>query len=587
MSKNKKRDLLESSVERLGRILSKKWDIKVVFGSSVPVTTGKVIYLPTIPDDATEDFLKVVQGYLDHETAHILFTDFEVLKTILNEEKKFYLLVNAIEDSRIEREYIRVWPGAVSNLKVSLEWALMKMVQLNHFTDPKHPEVIQKTNRWEELSSLSKLIYVSTIYPQVHFDKDHWFIRDFVDAETLYLIEAVEPLLKEAIEFGGNTAKVIEIARKIMDFWKSQQKDESPKSKPPHKPSPGTQPTKGGVNTFESPIPPSESETYEKLTNLKQLIKEEIDKSLQSSPPKYAVYTTAGDVVEKMKDGDKALYRRFVQDANSMVYVIKKKLSRALLSVNLSGWERNKISGRLDSRMAYKVALGTSNKVFKERITGEAYDTAVMLMIDHSGSMSGDRLKLAAHTSIIMGEVLNSIGIPFSVAGFSTGDPHVPLVRKQKATQQDLDIYTRWGDLWIGVYKDFDESWQHVNHRLGRMPRNGHANTYDGESLRWGAKQLLQRPEKRKILFWLNDGEPTPCVGESIPAHISYTSSSAKDVESVVELIAVGINSGNVKRYYSNHIVVGSLQDLPKLCITELDALLRKTKGEGHGVRRR
>jgi cobaltochelatase CobT len=33
------------------------------------------VNLPYLPDDATDELLNAVQGFLDHEVAHILFTD--------------------------------------------------------------------------------------------------------------------------------------------------------------------------------------------------------------------------------------------------------------------------------------------------------------------------------------------------------------------------------------------------------------------------------------------------------------------------------------------------------------------------------
>lgn len=584
MRRSKHIQAFESSVEKLSRILSNKWDIKVVFGSKVPITTGKVIYLPTIPNDASKDFLTVVQGHLDHETAHVLFTDFEVLKTIDLNDKKLYLLVNGLEDSRIEKEYCDVWQGAHYNLKKSLEWALIKMVERQN-----------GTNRWDELRSISRLIYLTTVLPQLDFDEMHWFVRDFVDRDSLLRVRHVVPLIKEAIEKNGDTAKVIGIARKIMDIWmKDEPKTPNPPQKPPQQqtatqPSPGTvlKPASSDWEPPQAPSPPSPTEPdvqkYEELTSKAQLIKEEVEKCVKQNPPKYAVYTTAGDKVEKVKDGNRSDYKSFLNLTNHMVPVIKKKMTRSLLSTAVNSWETGKPRGRLDSRAAYKVALGTSSNVFKERVVAVGHDTAVMLMIDHSGSMHGEPLLLASQASIILGEVLNSIGIPFSVAGFSTGGSNTATDRKAKASQTDMDIYTRWGDLWIGVYKDFDENWTSVNHRLIRMVENGHNTTYDGESLRWGAKQLLSRPEKRKIMFWLNDGEPSPLPGDNMPAHIAYAVESAKDVESVVELIAVGIYSSSVSRYYKNCIVVRKLDELPKLCVNELDALLRRTKGDRNG----
>jgi cobalamin biosynthesis protein CobT len=202
----------------------------------------------------------------------------------------------------------------------------------------------------------------------------------------------------------------------------------------------------------------------------------------------------------------------------------------------------------------------------------------VDIMVDHSGSMRGPKLALASQTCIVLGEVLNLLGIPFSVRGFSTGDPYVAARRNGNASKDERQMFSRWGDHWIGVYKDYNEPWAHAGPRVINMIRNEQSNTYDGESLRFSAQCLAARKEKRKILFWLNDGEPCPNSGDDHTAHAQFAKDCAKEVEKSVELIAIGIMTDAVKNFYTNYIVVKDLKTLPAVCLTELDALLRKGK---------
>jgi cobaltochelatase CobT len=208
-------------------------------------------------------------------------------------------------------------------------------------------------------------------------------------------------------------------------------------------------------------------------------------------------------------------------------------------------------------------------------------------MVDHSGSMSGAKLDLAAKTSIIIGEIANQLSIPFSVLGFSTGDGHTANQRYSKASPEEQKAYSRWGNHWIGVYKEFDELWGQHSHKLINMVDNQRNNTYDGESLRYAAQRLLGRKEKRKILFWINDGEPCPNPADDMNAHTEYAKLCAKEVEKMVELLAIGIQTDAVKQFYSNYIVVDEVADLPTLCLAELDSLLRKGKKLTPNVRKK
>jgi cobaltochelatase CobT len=267
-----------------------------------------------------------------------------------------------------------------------------------------------------------------------------------------------------------------------------------------------------------------------------------------------------------------------MMEANRHVSVIKRKMQRALLSTNISRWEGDKTRGKLNPRSLFRVPIGTSKRVFRQKVEAEDFDTAVLIMIDHSGSMAGHKLDLAAKTAIVLGEVLNQLNIPFSVRGFSTGDSYVAHERFRHAKPAEQQTYKRWGNLWIGVYKEFDELWGQHQHKLINMVRNDRANTYDGESLRYGAQLLLHRPEKRKIMFWLNDGAPCPNSGDDIAAHEEYARDCAKEVEKMVETVAIGICTDAVKRFYTNCAVVYKVDELPTVCLTTLDELLRKGK---------
>jgi cobalamin biosynthesis protein CobT len=52
----------------------------------------------------------------------------------------------------------------------------------------------------------------------------------------------------------------------------------------------------------------------------------------------------------------------------------------------------------------------------------------------------------------------------------------------------------------------------------------------------------------------------------------------AKEVEKIVELFAVGICSPQVKDFYSNNVNINAVEDLPKVMLTQLDAMLRGGK---------
>lgn len=92
----------------------------------------KVVNIPAINDDATAEFISAIQGFLDHEVAHVLFTDFSI-----NEDprspgrkasKRFHNMHNIVEDTMIERLIAEMFPGSGKNLHNVRNFYLTKVI---------------------------------------------------------------------------------------------------------------------------------------------------------------------------------------------------------------------------------------------------------------------------------------------------------------------------------------------------------------------------------------------------------------------------------------------------------------------------
>ncbi|EDV9233101.1 porphyrin biosynthesis protein [Salmonella enterica] len=76
-----------------------------------------LVNIPSIPDDATPTLMNAVRGFLDHEVAHILFTDTLVaIKMRKRDKAPSTGLWNALEDVFIERKMGQVFNGTRRNL---------------------------------------------------------------------------------------------------------------------------------------------------------------------------------------------------------------------------------------------------------------------------------------------------------------------------------------------------------------------------------------------------------------------------------------------------------------------------------------
>ena len=101
-----------------------------------PDANGKPVRvnLPYIPDEAPEELISAIQGFLDHEVAHVMFSDFSVLDAASKGNYKFFL--NALEDTRIERNMGAKFQGSAHNLATTLGFFL------DQYIEPKYQKAI-------------------------------------------------------------------------------------------------------------------------------------------------------------------------------------------------------------------------------------------------------------------------------------------------------------------------------------------------------------------------------------------------------------------------------------------------------------
>ena len=75
------------------------------------------ICIPSIPDDASEKFMEAIRGFVDHEVAHILFTDNKAITAATGGKKiKAFFILNAVEDVFIEKKMSKLFAGSNANL---------------------------------------------------------------------------------------------------------------------------------------------------------------------------------------------------------------------------------------------------------------------------------------------------------------------------------------------------------------------------------------------------------------------------------------------------------------------------------------
>lgn len=125
-----------------------------------------LVNLPYMPDNATEELIQAIQGFLDHEVAHILFSDFSLMSKAGGHKSPVGNMLNIIEDTRIERLMTERFEGSAYNLGKTGKFFLDK------YTVPKMHEAIAEGDN-------DKLMAVLTV-PLVRAMAGQLVFKDFM-----------------------------------------------------------------------------------------------------------------------------------------------------------------------------------------------------------------------------------------------------------------------------------------------------------------------------------------------------------------------------------------------------------------------
>jgi cobaltochelatase CobT len=301
----------------------------------------------------------------------------------------------------------------------------------------------------------------------------------------------------------------------------------------------------------------------------------------------YRAYTTAFDRVVQASSlvrRDELLALRAKLEADfspmrSMVARLAKRLMRVLMARQAREWRFDQDDGLLDAaRLSAFVASGTA-RPFKQEFDSPFPSTAVTLLIDHSGSMRGRPMQIAALTVEIIARVLERCGVRCEVLGFTTRDWDGGEPARKWAADGYPEQPGRLNALEHIVIKGADVPWRRARVSLGLFLHDEMLKeNIDGEAVAWAHGRLMARGERRRILIVISDGTPMDEATfaangfEYLDGHLAAI---VEDIErrSAVQLAAIGIGH-DVSRFYRNATRISRIDDLGPALTSKLIALL-------------
>jgi Mg-chelatase subunit ChlD len=154
-------------------------------------------------------------------------------------------------------------------------------------------------------------------------------------------------------------------------------------------------------------------------------------------------------------------------------------------------FQTNRRAGSVNVKALHKVGL--SDSLFKRRLETEGVDSAVVILLDVSGSM-------------FYITRVPSDSAPDGYENVSLIDPSIKvcaaLADSLKRAGAKVSILT-FGDA-VSVLKSFDDPSPKMLQRLALVRDGGSTNDYT--AIRYSHQLLMNRPEERKVLFVLTDG---------------------------------------------------------------------------------
>ena len=230
---------------------------------------------------------------------------------------------------------------------------------------------------------------------------------------------------------------------------------------------------------------------------------------------------------------------------------ISKTLQRQMLNVLRNVKEEDVLKHRhfgskLEARDTYRL----DNRFFsKKKAPSNIRNMAIAVLVDLSGSMSGNRIESARKAAMLLYDFAKGLGIPIMVAGHTEN-------------YEDLKEFQYYR------FAEFDSVNDKDKYRLSQIEE--YSNNRDGMALQITSELLMKRPEETKLLIIISDGQP---------AADNYGGEAAiQDMQDIVRTYkrkgietfaaAIGSDRDTIRSIYKDgYIDIDDLSKLPKALV--------------------
>lgn len=289
----------------------------------------------------------------------------------------------------------------------------------------------------------------------------------------------------------------------------------------------------------------------------------------------YKIFSTDWDVIEPApKAKNEASIVSMVNATQPMIASIQKGLERAMASRARKTWNPGQRRGRISAGSLFRTAVG-DDRVFRQRYETHAKTTAISLVVDCSGSMSGSKIRTAGMAAYALSATLERLKLKHEVIGFTT---RVSRAMSTAIHAEGMGLrYARLEALYMPVFKGFGDRLDvDARSRMAHLIEGPEwlRENVDGESIKLAAHRLVAQNSERHIMIVLSDGNPA-CSGDygALTRHLRESVKSL-DGAKTLEVVGIGIEDHSVSSFYKKHVVLTDLEELPTTVVSQLAKIL-------------
>lgn len=581
-------NVLRGSLPIVAGAYGDSFGVRVVCHGSTACTDGSTIYIPFLDTVTGETLYVLVYGYLIHESAHIRFTDFGVFRSITDDVTRG--LTNILEDPRIEMAMVGEFPGTERKLRALWSYVAEKHetppAELSEAGRLLNFVLASVRQRQWNLAE-SKPMYddcvrmAEEVFPEGFFVRFDGLLNLYFDnmqntLDAVRLAKAILKVLQEEIENeqseqppcgegeeasddeegsgasggagdsdseadtdgdGGSGDRADQDEGDSTSQSGMDSEDEASGSEQ----QPDTNGKDGEQSSDEAPSSnpggngASAHERIQQLlsaTDLPEDVMEKVAEALSSEArdeqtgdePYMVSDLSAGQQISGSDwgvDGEESLNKGLMASTQlrAQITALLQAQTKAVRSLREEG-------RRIEPRRLARGMAGDKN-IFRHKEKGKRIDTSVHILLDASGSMSGDQ-PIANAATVSLALAIASIpqaDVAVSVFGFR--DAVNPIIRRG----------------------------QSVRPNLKRFAVRASGGTPMGQAMMYGLRELaLESRRERKVIIVITDGAP------SDGGVVQYVNSLCD--RAGIEVYAIGIRSHSVDRYFKNAEVINQVEDL-------------------------